>query len=437
MDQEIKQEFRVLSRESVLTKVLSGTLTTSQGAQLLDLSPRQLRRLKKRFRDRGRDGLVDRRAGAPRKKRIDHEKAEFLCQLKRGKYKDFSVSHFYDIATDKHGLKASYSWLLRMLQNRGVVEKAKRKGTYRRRRPRQPMRGMRLHTDGSTHHWFGRDRPMCDLVIMLDDADGKLLAARFVKQEGTLSTLQLLEDVLTKHGRFGELYHDRGSAYVTTKDKAVGPDRELRGQVSRVLKALGIKQIWAYSPQARGRCERAFGTIQGRLVAELADEGIRDLEMANAYLQDVFVPAFNKRFTVEPQEKESAFTPLALRRDALRLLLSIHVERTVRKDYTLSYEGNTLQLPAPKDGRVLAKQKVTLHRFPDEGLAVSHHGKVLAYFQSDVTWERFKEPGTVHLAKDKPKASPPLRYKGRFPAIDDLSPKTGVLRRPDLFHPSW
>src|SRR6185295_8635752 len=165
-----------------------------------------------------------------------------LQMLKRTKYEDYSVQHFYDVMSDQHGLKASYEWTLRMLQQAGLVERCPRRGTYRRRRERQPMVGMRIHTDGSTHPWLGPDLPVWDLVIMLDDADGRLLAARFVPQESVMSTFTLLEEVLCKYGRFGELYHDRGSMYCHTSDASVGPDPEQRGQVSRALNALGIRQ---------------------------------------------------------------------------------------------------------------------------------------------------------------------------------------------------
>ena len=436
MSPDLRQAARMLSREIVLEKALSGALTWGQAAQVLGLSPRQLYRVRKRYEAAGLEGLEDGRSGRPRKKRIDPEKAAFIRALKRGKYREFSVSHFYDQVVEKHGWTASYSFTLRMLQQHGIVAKCPRRGTYRRRRPRQPMIGMRVHTDGSTHRWFGPEHPPCDLVIMLDDADGRLLAARFVPEEGTLSTMALLKEVLVTFGRFGELYHDRCTAYCLTSDAKEGPDKEQTGQVSRALRTLGIRQIWAYSPQARGRCERAFGTIQGRLCAELKDARITDIDTANVYLQDVFKPAFNRRFTVTPQEPESAFVPLTMRKDQLDLLLTAQHERVVKNDYTVSFQGNTLQLPEPKDRRVLQKQKVSVHVFPDDTIAVSHHGKVLAYFISKHPWEYWTGPGAVHLARAKPKMPTSLRYTGPHPRLDEVltNRKTGaVVRRHDLF----
>jgi hypothetical protein len=332
-----------------------------------------------------------------------------MCELKRGKYADYSTKHFYDVAVEKHGLKASYGWTLSALQHGGVVEKTPRRGKYRRRRPRQPMVGMRVHTDGSTHPWLGSDRPVWDLVIMLDDADGRLLAARFVPEESVMSTLQLLDEVLGRYGRFGQLYHDRGSMYCRTSKAQAGPDAEQSGQIPRVLETLGIGQIWAYSPQARGRCERAFKTIQGRLPQELRAAGITDYEQANAYLQDVFIADFNRRFTVAPAEPESAFVPLPLRKRDLQLVLSAQYSRRVNNDYTVQFERRTLQLPQPKDRKPLCKRQVTVHRFPDNTLGVSYRGKLLATFDDE---EPTRKPPTQRRYLPRPQPPEPVHRGG-------------------------
>src|SRR5262249_28743015 len=149
--------------------------------------------------------------------------------------------------------------------------------------------------------------PQQDLVVMLDDADGRILYARFVEQEGTPSTFQALAHVLLRYGRFCELYTDRGSHFCYTSAAGQAPDPVQNGQVARALKALGIRHILARSPEARGRSERAFGTIQGRLPAELRAAGITSYQQANRYLDSVFVADFNRRFSVEPAQSESTF----------------------------------------------------------------------------------------------------------------------------------
>ena len=195
-----------------------------------------------------------------------------LCRLKRDVYADFSLRHFYEHVTEKHGVKVSYNWLRLMLQEAGVVEKEPARGKYRRQRERRPLVGMLVHLDASTHQWIA-GLPMQDLVVALDDADGRILYARFFPQEGTASTFAALESVVRNYGRFCELYTDRGSHFCQSGPAGEVAD-EQHGQVSQALRALGIQHILARSPQARGRSERAFGTIQGRLPQELRHNGI-------------------------------------------------------------------------------------------------------------------------------------------------------------------
>jgi Winged helix-turn helix len=431
LEKRISTEARVLSREQLMQRCLAGQMRWNQAAVVMGLSTRQMRRLRDRYEKLGAAGLRDGRAGNRRKKRVPASMTKRLQKLKRTKYVDYSVKHFYDVMRDTQGLTASYEWTLRMLQKAALVERSPRRGTYRRRRERQPMVGMRVHTDGSTHAWLGAERAECDLVIMLDDADGRLLAARFVPQESVMSTFALLEEVLCKHGRFGELYHDRGSMYCRTGDASVGPDPEQAGQVSRALEALGIRQRWAYSPQARGRCERAFGTIQGRLCAELATGRITDYEAANTYLQAVFIKDFNRRFTVEPKEPESAFVPVGLRKQDRELLLSAQYERQVQNDYTVRFRSHVLQLPKPRDSRLFAGQSVIVHQLLDGRLAISHKGVLLAHFYATEPWYRASSRG-----HHQPTPAPTPATKTLHEALGK-DPDDPIIRRNDLFSPAW
>jgi hypothetical protein len=242
------------------------------------------------------------------------------------------------------------------------------------------MRGMLVHLDASTHTWIP-GVPMQDLTVALDDADGRILYARFFKQEGTFSTLAALKHVLIRHGRFCELYTDRGSHFCHTGQAGGAPDDVQNGQVARVLKVLGIHHILARSPEARGRSERAFGTIQGRLPQELRLGGISDYEAANKYLDEVFVPDFNRRFTVTPAEPESAFVRLV--GVDLRLLLSIQHERVVRNDSTVLFDTVVLQLPRTKERRHYVRCPVLVHEFLDGTLGVSYQARLLARFTRD------------------------------------------------------
>lgn len=367
-----------MTRKEVIVRAIEGKITWIQASEILRISARQMRRLKRLYESQGYSGIVDHRGGKPRAKRVPAAVIAEVCRLKREVYPDFSIQHFYEQVTEKHGHGVSYTWTRLLLQTAGLVEKAPARGKYRRRRERRPMTGMLLHLDASTHRWI-KDLPMADLVVVLDDADGRILYARFVPEEGTASTLQALEHVLRHHGRFCALYTDRASHFCHTPVAGESTTNH-QGQVSRVLRSLGIEQILARSPEARGRSERAFGTIQGRLPQELRLAGIENYADANRYLEETFVPDFNRRFTVKPAQSGSAFVPLA--RLNLELLLSVQHERIVRKDSTVTFETMVLQLPPTKDRFHYVRCAVLVHEFPNRSLGISFQGRLLARYDS-------------------------------------------------------
>jgi transposase len=375
---EIAREAKAMTRKEILLKAINQQITWIQAADILGVTARHMRRLKWRYEKYGFGGLRDNRAGSPRRKRIPVKTIEELCRLKQEVYPDFSVRHFYEYATGKHKLNISYNWARIVLEEAKIVEKAPARGKHRRRRERRPMRGMLLHMDASTHEWI-KGLPYQDLNVLMDDADGKILHAEFFPQEGTMSTFCALEHVLVRYGRFCELYHDCGSHFGRTSKAGEGPDEEQNGQVTCALKTLGIKQIFARSPQARGRSERAFGTIQGRLPQELRLAGIKSYEEANDYLK-VFIPKFNRRFTVKPAQSESAFVPLV--GIDFKLLLSVQEKRIVRNDNTVTYNNVILQIPETSQRIHYVRCPVTVHQFPNGRLGVSYQGKLLGEYEA-------------------------------------------------------
>ena len=236
---------------------------------------------------------------------------------------------------------------------------------------------MMLHLDGSTHEWLVGE-PMQALIVLQDDADSRMHYAQFVPQEGTQSTFAALKAVLLRVGRFCELYTDRGAPFCHTPVAGQAATTAHQGQVSRALKALGIRQILAYSPQARGRSERTFQTIQGRLPQELRAAGITTYAAANEYLERVFIPDFNRRFTVTPTQAGSAFVPLI--GVDLEWRLSVQHERTVNNDSVVSFESMSLQLPRRSDRAHYVRCPVLVHEFPAGTLGVSYQGRLLARY---------------------------------------------------------
>ena len=216
-------------------------------------------------------------------------------------------------------------------------------------------------------------------MVALDDADGRILYARFFPQEGTASTFAALESIVRNHGRFCELYTDRGSHFCQNRPAGEVAE-EQHGQVSQALRALGIHQILARSPQARGRSERAFGTIQGRLPQELRLNRISDYAAANDYLEQHFIPDFNRRFTIKPAQPESAFVKLA--GIELELVLSSKHERVVRNDNTITFKTLILQLPSTRHRIHFVRCPVTVHQFSNGTLGISYQGRLLARYDA-------------------------------------------------------
>jgi hypothetical protein len=377
MEREVVRKAVAMTRTEVIVRAIRGKLTWTQAADVLGITARHMRRLRDRYLEFGFDGLVDGRGGRSRRLRIPLETIREVCRLKEKEYRDFSVRHFHEHLTEDHGIAISETWTRLVLQSAGLVEKAPGRGKHRRKRDRRPVVGMMVHLDASTHAWID-DLPKWDLVWAMDDADSRCLFGRFVPEEGTMSTMEALVGTVSRYGRFGELYHDRGSHFGRTSRAGAGVDEVQRGQVTRALEALGIRQIFAGSPQARGRSERAFRTIQGRLPQELRRAGIRDWESANRYLEAVFIPDFNRRFTVTPAEAGSAFVPA----DGIDLeeVFSVQHRRVVRNDNTVTFQSLVLQIP-PSDHRAhFVRCPVTVHEYVDGTLGVSYRGKGLGRY---------------------------------------------------------
>ena len=410
--QRVAREAKAVTRKEVIVRAIAKELTWIQAAEICRITARQMRRLKRRYEQYGYDGLVDGRGGKPRRQRIPLATIEQLCQLRRETYAAFAVRHFWEKATEVHGLAISYTWAKLALQAAGLAEKSPARGKYRRRRERRPLRGTMVHLDGSTHAWLA-DQPMWDLIVMQDDADSWIHYARFVPQEGTQSTFAAVKHVVQQAGRFGELYTDRGSHFCYTPVAGQAATTDHEGHVSRALKALGIRQILAYSPQARGRSERTFQTIQGRLPQELAAAGVTTYAAANEYLERVFLLDFNRRFTVTPAQAGSAFVPLV--GVDLELLLSVQHERTVWNDSTVSFEGVKLQLPPRPDRAHYVRCPVLVHEFPEGTLGISYQGRLLARYRRD--GQLLSAPPPRSAAEQKPQQTGMTRTLSSLPIV--------------------
>jgi hypothetical protein len=373
-DRGVLAQERAMTRKEVLKKGLSGELTWIQVAEILRLTPRQVRRIRKRYEQGGEQALLDLRLGRKSARALSDEWQARILTLYRERYRDFSALHFYEKLTGEHGIRAaSYTRVLQLLQAHGLLEKHARRSAHRKRRERRPMSGMLLHLDGSTHAWLGPEHPNLDLLVVMDDATSQVYSARFVPQESTLTCMRVLRETIEKMGVFCSLYVDRAMHFVITTKAGQKPDRARKSQIERALDRLGIELICAYSPQARGRSERLWRTWQGRLPQELRLAGIRTIEEANAFLAEKFVPWHNGALTVEAREPaESAFVPCPATLD-LDLLFSVQARRQVNSDNTVQYKTRTLQIEAKPALRYsFAGLSVTVHEHEDGTFSISH-----------------------------------------------------------------
>ena len=351
----------------------NGNLGCDVAAEILGISPSKFYRMRKRYEDEGELGLVDRRIGKMSAKRVPVDDAMRLISLYETKYYDFTVKHFHE-KLPEYGFKLSYTCVKNKLQEAGVVKKAKKRGQHRRKRVRKPLPGMMLHQDGSNHEWVAGQR--WDLIVTMDDATNETYSMFFCEEEGTRSSFKGLSETMEKHGLPCSLYIDRASHYFVTDKAGDKVSQAHVTQVGRAMRQLGIEMIPAYSPQARGRSERMFGTLQRRLPQELRLRGIKDMQSANRFLQEVYLPQHNARFTKQASTEGSAFTPLM--GFDLQQVLCIQEERIVANDNTVQYKGKGLQILEDASRCSFAKCKVRIHEYMDGNFAVFHGPRKLA-----------------------------------------------------------
>jgi transposase len=373
--------------ETVFGRWQRRELSQLEAAEILGLSERSFRRWYQRYEEEGQDGLLDRRLGKPSPRRVPEEWADRVEQLYLERYAGFTARHFWEHLVKDHGFPFSYSWAKTFLHRRQLVPLAPRRGPHRKKRERRPLVGMMLHQDGSRHRWVPGLEAELDLIVTMDDANSQIYSAFLVEEEGTMSSFQGLREVIGEQGLFCALYTDRGSHYFETPKAGGKVAKDNPTQLGRALAQLGIEHIAAYSPEARGRSERMFATLQDRLPKELKLAGITTVAAANRFIADIYLPAHNARFAVKPAEPGSAFVPD--RAGAWRDILCIQEERTVGNDNTLRYHGLVLQLPKSPLRPHFVRAKVRVHHYPDDTLAVFHGPRCLARYTGD---GRLREP---------------------------------------------
>ncbi|HKC06030.1 MAG TPA: ISNCY family transposase [Methylomirabilota bacterium] len=377
---------RVMKVQEAILRALSGRQSWLQVADVLGVSPRTVRRLRWRYERYGYDGLFDHRRRRPSPRAVPLGEVQRLLRLYRERYgprdghPGFNIRHFYQVACRDHRVRLSYSFVKQALQTAGLVGKRRPRGRHRRRREPRPCFGELVHLDGSLHPWLALvSDARQTLIAVVDDATKQLLYAQLVAGGESLAAIMTaLRAVLEQHGIPGALYTDRAGWAVYTPTSGTAPDRTKRTQVGRALARLGIEHIVSFSPQARGRSERANGTLQGRLVNELRVAGIRTLPAANHYLRERFIPDYNARFGRAPADPSSAFVPVG--RQDLDQILCHEDERCVARDNTLTLDGVVLQIDKQRGRRSCAGLRVLVRRHLDGRHSVWWGPRCLGWF---------------------------------------------------------
>ena len=364
-----------------------GRLNQSEAAELLGQCERSFRRHVQRYEADGLQGLLDRRLSQISKRRASAAEVDQVVELYKTSFAGWNLSHFHSkYKAEFKGLR-SYSWLKSVLQGAGAAKVHKARGKHRIKRDRAPLAGMMIHQDASTHRWV--DQSVWDLVVTMDDATGEHTSMFFCEQEGSASSFHGIGQTIARYGLFASLYTDRGAHYFTTPKAGGKVDKVNLTQLGRALKQLGIGHIAAYSPQARGRSERAFQTHQGRLPQELARAGITDIQAANRYLEEVYRPGHNREFGVASRCEGTAYVPFIS--GNLPDILREQHERTADNDNCVSFEAMQLQIPTDEFRYHYVHTRLRVHRYVDATLAVFHGPRRLACY--DAKGQQRQDPG--------------------------------------------
>jgi transposase len=367
----------MMKLHDVLLKAMAKKLSWWEAAEIIGVTDRTMRRWRERLETEGYSGLVDRRKAKPSDKRVPVAKVEEVLRLYREEYFDLNMRHFHEKLKEKHAIELSYTFVQKALQGAGLVARGRKRRKHRRRRERRPLPGMLLFQDGSRHAWL-EGQPELDLIVTMDDATSELYSMLFFAEEGTASSFLGLHETIARKGLFRAFYTDRGSHYFFTPKAGGKVDKTKLTQVGRALQQLGITHIPSYSPEARGRMERVFGTLQQRLPQELRLHKITTPAAANRYLRERFMPDHNARFAVPAAEPGSAFVPYLGR--PLEDVLCVQEERQVGRDNCVQWNGRALQIPPQPHRHHYVKATLRVHEYPDGRLAIFDGPRCLARF---------------------------------------------------------
>jgi transposase len=360
---------RELKRLHVIRKVMEGTVTQRDAAGLISLTERQIRRIVKRIREEGDEGIRHKSRGRPSKRKLPFK--ERIVELYRERYPDFGPTLFTEKLQEREGITVSRETVRIWLIQEGEWKKHRKRKAHRQWRERKDHFGEMLQMDGSHHDWFEGRGPRCVLMAYIDDATGRVYA-RFYDYEGTIPAMDSFKKYIAKYGIPLSVYLDKHTTYKSWARKDEFQEAEPVSQFGRALQELGVKMLYAHSPQAKGRIERLFNTFQDRVVKEMLLKGVSTIGEANRFLAS-YLPVYNRRFSVTPKKNENLHRTVTVELDTI---LCIKTERTLKNDHTIQYNGKLYQI----DDGIRAK-RVVVEELIDGRMRIRHGGVTVAFHE--------------------------------------------------------
>lgn len=415
-------------RVYIMEQVLEGNLTIKQAAEMLELSERQVKRLKKGMKEEGVAALAHKNRGRTPKHTISKDIRDMVCSLATSIYKGASANHMAELLAENHSIKISAKSVIRILRSAGIIPEPKKQRRHRKARDRAPQEGLLVQIDASPCNWLEDRCPGLSLHGAIDDATGKILGLYFRPEEDLRGYFEVLMQVVQRNGVPRCVYSDRHTIFVSPNKDKLTIEEELEGktvnltQFGTALNELGISHIQARSPQAKGRIERLWGTLQSRLIIELRAAGISTLEEANAFLPK-FIERFNQHFAVQPADPNPAYM-LKPSDETLRNIIAFREVRSVSNDSLITFHGSKYRL-VDAEGRIVGlmpRSKVTVLTRLDGTTGCIYQGQMysLQEFKPEpkVAEER---PRTAQRGHKPSPDHPWLRFSLRKPDPDPIS----------------
>ncbi len=384
MEEEvITLTMREQRRYEVIRESLKKQIKVKEASIMLGISVRQVYRLRKRVKEEGVKGIIHRLRGRASSKKIPQYIRDEIKRLYKEKYSGFNISHFTEYLNEEEGIKVSREYVRKLLREEQIYSKRpKKQPKHRIRREPMPEEGLLSQLDTSEHLWLNNLGKRCYLILLIDDATNKIQNARFVLSDTTIENMKVLEEFFRQRGLPSAIYLDRDSKFKTTRYNSI--HYNLKGesypdtQIRRALSELGVKLIYAFSPQAKGKIERDFQTLQDRLINELKFNNITTIDEANHYLKEEFIPKWNRKFARKPKIEGSVYREIP-KGVNLSFILCIKVQRAVYPDNTISYKGIKYQILPDLYRASYARVKVEVLEHLDGELSIVYKGRKLRY----------------------------------------------------------